>query len=133
MSECSAEVKVTKYPLSISDGIVYNYGKLHDAIVYIGVCLMSQELLFEYNPWWEEEYRPVDLLPREDLENELGRLIPSKSVVFLTGLRRVGKTTLMKKAIKRLLDQGISAKSILYVSMDDYLLRDKTILEVISE
>ena len=39
----------------------------------------------------------------------------------------------MKKAIKKLLDQGITATSIFYVSMDDYLLRDKTILEVITE
>lgn len=94
---------------------------------------MDHELFYEYNPWWEGDFFQEDILPREQLEAKFDGLLPSKSVIFLTGLRRVGKTTLMKKAIKKLLDQGISPKNIFYVSMDDYLLRGNTILDVISE
>ena len=94
---------------------------------------MDHELLYEYNPWWEGDYPFDDIIRRRELELKFEELIPSRSVLFLTGLRRVGKTTLMKQAIGKLIAKGVSPKKILYVSMDDYLLRDKSILDVIDE
>ena len=57
----------------------------------------------------------------------------SKAVIFITGLRRVGKTTLMKLAIRELLTDGIKPNHIFYISMDDYLLQDHNILDVVNK
>jgi hypothetical protein len=53
--------------------------------------------------------------------------------LFITGLRRVGKTTLMKLIIKNLIDRGVDQRRILYVSLDDYMLRDKNIIDILNE
>lgn len=53
-------------------------------------------------------------------------------MVFLTGLRRVDKTTLIRLLIHYLLQQqNIKADHIFYISMDDYLLRDNSIIEIV--
>jgi len=90
------------------------------------------ELLYEYNPWWEGDYRFDRFIPRELLEKKVEELLPQRPVVFLTGLRRVGKTSLMKKTIGKLIHEGVPAAHILYVSMDDYLLRENTIVDVVA-
>jgi hypothetical protein len=51
----------------------------------------------------------------------------------MTGLRRVGKTTLMKLVIQYLLQNEISPKHIFYVSLDDFVLKDLSIIDVVSE
>jgi predicted AAA+ superfamily ATPase len=57
-----------------------------------------------------------------------------KSVDFITGLRRIGKTTLMKSLIQHLLEtSACESRQILYVSVDDYGLSKKSILEIIDE
>jgi len=94
---------------------------------------MDHELLYQYNPWWEGGYEFPQTYPRIKLESQFDRLMPSKSVIFLTGLRRVGKTTLMKSSISKLLKQNIKPLHILYISMDDYLLRHHTIIDVVQE
>jgi uncharacterized protein len=91
------------------------------------------ELLYQYNPWWEEEYNLTHVIEREKYLHVLKENIENKHIIFLTGLRRVGKTTLMKLVIKHLLVKRIESKYILYVSVDDYLLKDTTLLEIISE
>ncbi|MFP4067908.1 MAG: ATP-binding protein [Spirochaetaceae bacterium] len=55
-----------------------------------------------------------------------------KRAVLLTGLRRVGKTSLMKRLLAQLIQEGTSAQDVLYVSLDDYLLRDNSILDIVS-
>ena len=78
------------------------------------------ELLYQYNPWWEGEYNLTHVIEREKYLHVLKENIENKHIIFLTGLRRVGKTTLMKLVIKHLLVKGIESKYILYVSVDDY-------------
>jgi predicted AAA+ superfamily ATPase len=49
-------------------------------------------------------------------------------------LRRVGKTTTLKLFIKELIENnGISPKHVFYISLDDYLLAKKSILEIVEE
>jgi len=91
------------------------------------------ELLYQYNPWWEEEFNLAHVIEREKYLEVLIENIESRHIIFLTGLRRVGKTTLMKLVIKHLLEKGVESKYILYVSVDDYLLKDTTLLEIITE
>ena len=93
-----------------------------------------EEILYRYNPWWEEKYTAEGIIPRPELTELLIKHISSSQIVFLTGLRRVGKTTLLKLFIQHLIDQqNINPARIFYVSLDDYLLSDKTILELVEE
>jgi len=91
------------------------------------------ELLYQYNPWWEESFKNKNTKPREKYLTELRRYLDYKQIIILTGLRRVGKTTLMKLIIEELITKGIDAKHILYVSLDDYLVHKNTIAEIINE
>ncbi len=89
--------------------------------------------LYRYNPWWEGDFEKLNSLnERTDFKTRLLPNLTNKQIVFLTGLRRIGKTSLMKLSIKHLLfEESIPAKTILYVSLDDYLLLGKTILEIV--
>lgn len=92
-----------------------------------------ETLLYQYNPWWEDTRVDKDIQPREKYLRELRKYLELKQIVVLTGLRRVGKTTLMKLLIEELIKDGVLAKHILYVSLDDYLLDSKSIIDVINE
>ena len=91
------------------------------------------ELLYQYNPWWEEAYKNEGIKPRERYQVELRKYIDFKQIIILTGLRRVGKTTLMKLIIEELISKGIEPNHILYVSLDDYLLHKNNILDIVNE
>ncbi|MCK4401220.1 ATP-binding protein [bacterium] len=92
-----------------------------------------EELLYQYNPWWEEDYNLTGVQEREYYLKQLRLHIENKSILFLTGLRRVGKTTLIKLLIKELIDKKVDVKKILYVSLDDYILRKNNIIEIVEE
>jgi len=89
--------------------------------------------LYRYNPWWEEDPTVFDELhKRRDIFNQLIPQIGNKQIVFLTGLRRVGKSSLLKLCVQHLIESAnIESKHILYVSLDDFLLKDYTILEIV--
>lgn len=90
-----------------------------------------ESVFYNFNPWWEEKYS-VDALPRERYFNQLIKLIKNKEIIFLTGLRRVGKTTLMYQLIEYLLEH-CNSKNIFYISLDLLSLKDKSIYEIINE
>ncbi len=77
---------------------------------------------------------PASFLERKHIFGNLKNTLETRQVVILTGLRRVGKTTLMKQLINHLIgEQGIDPKLVFYVSLDDYLLTSNTIIEIIEE
>ena len=92
-----------------------------------------EELLYQYNPWWENTISEKNIKPRERYLSTLRKYLNQKQIIFLSGLRRVGKTTLMKLLIKELIEKNIDAKYLLYVSLDDYLLSKNSIIEIINE
>ncbi|MCD6186639.1 MAG: ATP-binding protein [Desulfuromusa sp.] len=92
-----------------------------------------KDLLYQYNPWWEESFINEGVKPREKYLCELRKYLEFKQIIILTGLRRVGKTTLMKIIIEELIAEGTSPKHILYVSLDDYLLHNNNIIEIVNE
>ena len=93
-----------------------------------------EELFYRYNPWWEENFTLAEIINRPDEIQILEKYLDQKSIVFLTGLRRVGKTTLMKMLIKKMIDEHyIDPIHIFYISLDDYNLSKKTILEIVEE
>ena len=93
-----------------------------------------EEILYRYNPWWEERQLFEGTIERPAPMETIKEYLRSRQIVFLTGLRRVGKTTLLKLLIKHLIDQKKEKPShIFYISLDDYLLSKKTILEIVEE
>ncbi len=91
-----------------------------------------ETVLYRFNPWWEKEPE-WRFIPREKYLNRLKQYLHTKDVVIITGLRRVGKTTIMKMMIKELLKQGIPPGKIFYISLDFYSLERFSILDIIEE
>jgi hypothetical protein len=95
---------------------------------------MMEEILYRYNPWWEAKFSLPGIIERPAILNLMKKHFASSQIVFLTGLRRVGKTTLFKLFIKHLIEkEKINPSRIFYVSLDDYLLAKKSILEIVEE
>jgi len=69
------------------------------------------------NPFWRAPfkviYRERKIYPR------IQRMIKEPQIISLCGLRRVGKTTILKKIIEDLITEN-SPDSILYFSFDDF-------------
>ena len=51
-------------------------------------------------------------------------------VTVLSGFLGAGKTTLLKLLISKLIDQDIPPDRIFYVSLDDYVFKDVSILDL---
>ncbi len=92
-----------------------------------------ETLLYRFNPWWES-YNWPDFIPREGYLKSLLSVQGTRDIILLTGLRRTGKTTLMKMAIQALIrDYGIKPSYIFYCSLDYYGLEHYTIMEIVEE
>ena len=78
-----------------------------------------EELLI-FNEWWQTDtISKQKALPYErKIMEKIKERFKQKQILVLTGLRRVGKTTLMYQMIKKLLDRNIKAKNILYFNFD---------------
>jgi predicted AAA+ superfamily ATPase len=70
------------------------------------------------NPWWSGAFE-FDYKER-NIYNEIQKFINLPQIISLTGLRRTGKSTLMRKIIKDYLASGFEAQNILYFSFDDF-------------
>ena len=93
-----------------------------------------EELFYRYNPWWEEKVDLKNIVERVIPLNYLEKSLDRKEIVFISGLRRVGKSTLMKLLIKKMIEvHSIQPAHIFYISLDDYRLSRKTILEIVEE
>jgi len=91
-----------------------------------------EEILYRYNPWWEKDFSLSDVIPRNSFLEKMKASLEEKDIVFLIGLRRVGKTTLLKSLIAWLIqDHGVDPGRIFYISLDDYTLSSHSILELV--
>ncbi|MEM8545308.1 MAG: ATP-binding protein [Cyanobacteria bacterium P01_H01_bin.119] len=76
------------------------------------------------NPWWEEggtEKIAYEETPRRKYFSTFSQTILDTSVrraIVLMGPRRVGKTVMIYHSIRMLLDSGINAENILYLSLE---------------
>lgn len=91
-----------------------------------------KERLFELNPWWSSGYE-LKGIAREKYLIKLNALLDKKDVVVLTGLRRVGKTTLLKQVIFGLLKKGIDSKYVCFISLDLLYFQDYSIQDIVLE
>lgn len=91
-----------------------------------------KETIIRQNPWWREKVKE-DSIPRPKYLNSIISNLSNKEIIFLTGLRRVGKTTLIKQTINHLIKENTESKNILFLTLDDLNFTGKTIFEIINE
>jgi len=89
-------------------------------------------ILSRFNPWWEGEVEWT-FVERPRYVERIARHLESGKVVLVTGLRRVGKTTIIKMLIKRVLESGVSPDHIFYISLDFYGLDKLSLLQIVEE
>lgn len=77
-----------------------------------------KEALKDYNPWWKKDF-VVEYKERE-IYAKLQKFMPLHQMIALTGLRRVGKTTLMLKIVEDAIKSGTESKNIVYFSFDEF-------------
>lgn len=75
------------------------------------------------NPWWVEGEIPSfykEMSPRLylDIFYPLVSEMSIKRAILLMGPRRVGKTVMLYHTIQRLIDEGVSPKNIIYISVE---------------
>ncbi len=92
-----------------------------------------EQLFFRFNPWWEEEIS-YNFVERKSYLLQMEKSMEGKDIAILTGLRRIGKTSLMKLFIEKLIKgRNIEPKRIFYISLDTYGLEHYSIMEIIDE
>ena len=88
-----------------------------------------RQVLPDSNEWWKGEFE-LEYHERGILEH-VSKFLSLPQIIAFTGLRRVGKTTLMFKIASDFIDGGLDPKNVIYFSFDDF--RDAQVSEVIRE
>lgn len=84
------------------------------------------EIVSEWNNWEKD----VDSgILREEYLRELNRLINSEQVVVVTGVRRSGKSFILRQFAKKLAEKGVDKKDIIYVNFEDVRLGIENVKE----
>ena len=95
------------------------------------------KVLRQYNPWWrtpsaiKEESKPQKRLAYY----EALKTLTHKSIrrfAVLSGMRRVGKTTILYQIIDHLIDEGVNPRNILYATFDNPILKLENAAKVLS-
>lgn len=89
------------------------------------------QTFYRYNTWWDNSFKINNIIERPQKIEEVKSSFNLNKIIILTGLRRIGKTSLIKLIIQWLINTGTNPKNILYLSIDDYLLRNFSIHELI--
>ncbi len=74
-----------------------------------------KRLLIKQNPWWHDEKLELPGFER-DLIKDLLKYVGYRQIIGVVGLRRVGKTVLMKQIVQKLV---VPKNNICYMSFDD--------------
>ncbi|MBU0756944.1 MAG: AAA family ATPase, partial [Nanoarchaeota archaeon] len=88
--------------------------------------------LKETNIWWKSDFKPV--YKDREIYSEIKKYLGEKQMIALTGLRRVGKTTLMLKIVMDKINSGFSKENIMLFSFDNFFdVEIKKIIDVYFE
>jgi uncharacterized protein len=77
-----------------------------------------QDRLVEFNPWWAGPYH-IEIHAR-DIHSDLRSSMALRQALAVTGLRRVGKTTLLLKLGEEAVRGGLDPRRLLYFSFDEF-------------
>lgn len=85
--------------------------------------------LVDFNPWWKGEFL-LEFKERE-IYKEVRKYENSPQILAFTGLRRVGKTTLMLKILSDKIKEGADPKRMIYFSFDEF--RDAGLRKILDD
>ena len=88
-----------------------------------------KEILIDSNKWWKTSFT-IDYKERE-IYQQISKYLKLPQIIAFTGLRRVGKTTLMFKILQDYIKKGFNPENILYFSFDEF--RETDIREILNE
>jgi predicted AAA+ superfamily ATPase len=74
-----------------------------------------KNILIEQNPHWQGKF--YKSIKREKL-NKLISYLPLKQIITISGIRRCGKSTLVKQAINHLIQNKINPKNIFFLNLE---------------
>ena len=77
-----------------------------------------KDALIDMNPWWKRDAK-LEFKDR-DIYAKIKKFLPLPQIIAFTGLRRVGKTTLMLKILNDYIDGGFEKRNIIYFSFDEF-------------
>jgi len=77
-----------------------------------------KEALRDFNPWWKGKFKVV--FKEREIYSQIQKYLPLPHIIAFTGLRRIGKTTLMLKIVEDGIKKGIDAGNIVYFSFDEF-------------
>ena len=87
--------------------------------------------LTDWNPWWQGENIPNDLLGRErHTSTPIDEIMKRKEMKTVTGIRRCGKSTLIYQLIEKLISANVDGKEIILVNFDDDMLSGRSLSEI---
>jgi predicted AAA+ superfamily ATPase len=90
--------------------------------------------LCRMSPWWDGGFSLEGVVPRPRLLGRVRPCLDTRDVILLTGLRRVGKTTLMRELVHHLLfERAVRADRVMYASLDAYPLQGVALEEIVDE
>lgn len=88
-----------------------------------------KETLQDSNPWWLKEFK-ITFKDRV-IYTKIQKFLPLPQIISLTGLRRVGKTTIMLKIAKDYISNNFPAQNIIYFSFDNF--KEINVKDVLNE
>lgn len=82
---------------------------------------MEMSNLTRFNEWWTtNRVNPLLLKPhKRPLFFKISEYMKDRQIILITGLRRVGKTTLVYQIIDALLEQKVNSLHLMYFSFDE--------------
>ncbi|MFP3872185.1 MAG: ATP-binding protein [Candidatus Natronoplasma sp.] len=89
------------------------------------------EIMARYNPWWEGSFGSPGI-KRKSYIKEVERKLEQRRMVLIYGLRRVGKTYIMKQFIGEML-KDIAPENIFYISMDHPAVEDVSLQDLLDD
>lgn len=84
-----------------------------------------------FNPWWEGKKPDVPSYHRS-IYSKIKKYLKTKQIIALIGLRRIGKTVLMRQIMKELLETN-QPENIMYFLFDDLMTQTSDVLEDVLE
>lgn len=85
-----------------------------------------ESIYYALNPWWEGRDFETGIT-REPYVCNFDTFLQRKQVEIFIGSRRIGKTTLLRQIIKKLLETVASQRDIFYLALDHPALSGVTI------
>lgn len=86
--------------------------------------MLNSEDIYSQNPWWTEEITPEEAAwPKRDIVETISDGMRRRQIQLILGLRRTGKSTILKQLIGSLLEEAhIEPENILFFSFDKYFI-----------